>query len=153
MNGAVGFDHNGIDINGLRASALDRPVVVNAHTDGVGREATTRVVITGAMQGNEALAHYGSPLDQFLRGASSWNIELKAPHSADRMAREGVSLQLQSDLVGTELLLPEPFYKSTGMATDFQLKTAFIEGKEAQAWDVRFDNQMQWLVRRNRGHY
>ncbi len=142
VNGAVGFDHNGIDINGLRASALDRPVVVNAHTDGEGSQATTRVVITGALQGNEALAHYGSSLDQFLRGASSWNIALSAPHSAERMARDGVTLQLQSDLVGTELLLPKPFHKSTGTATDIQLKTAFIEGRDAQVWDVRYDNRL-----------
>lgn len=142
VNGAVGFDHNGIDIHGLRASALDRPVVVNAHTDGQGSQATTRVVITGALQGNEALAHYGSSLDQFLRGASAWNIELSAPHSAERMAREGVTLQLQSDLVGTELLLPEPFHKSTGTATDIQLNTAFIDGRSAQVWDIRYDNQL-----------
>ncbi|ASJ76124.1 YhdP family protein [Granulosicoccus antarcticus] len=143
VNGAVKFDHEGnITINGLRARALDRAVIVRARTEGQGIDATTRIGITGALQGNEALAHYGSSLDQFLRGASSWDIELSAPHSADRLAQEGVTMELQSDLVGTELLLPVPFHKSSGKAVDFKLSTAFIDGGESQVWDVHYDNQL-----------
>lgn len=142
VNGAIGFDHHGIRINNLRASALDHPVSINGRTEGQGPSATTRVNISGALQGSEALAHYGSPLDQFLRGASSWDIELSAPHSAERVAEDGVTLRLSSDLVGTELLLPKPFYKSTATAGNIELQTAFREEQAVQEWQINYADSL-----------
>ena len=142
VNGAIGFDEHGIRINNLRARALDHPVIVSGITEGQGAAATTRVTINGALQGSEALAHYGSQLDQFLRGTSSWNIELTAPHSASRVAEEGVILRLSSDLVGTELLLPAPFYKSTATAAKVELQTAFREDQAVQEWKVNYADSL-----------
>jgi len=138
VTGAIGFDENGIRINNLRAKALDQPVSVSGRTEGQGENATTRVTISGALQGSEGLAHYGSQLDQFLRGTSSWDIELTAPHSASRIARDGVILRLSSDLVGSELLLPKPYYKSTATAADIELQTAFREDQEVQEWQINY---------------
>lgn len=142
VNGAIGFDQNGIRINNLRARALDHAVVISGLTEGQGESASTQVNISGALQANEALAHYGSQLDQFLRGTSSWEIQLSAPHSAEKVVREGVRLRLNSDLVGTELLLPAPFYKSTAAAGNIELSTAFREGDDVQQWQVRYADRL-----------
>lgn len=142
VNGAIGFDEHGIRIHNLRASALDHPVIVSGRTEGQGQGATTYVTIKGALQGNDALAHYGNPLDQFLRGASSWNIELSAPHSAERVARDGVVLVLSSDLVGTELLLPQPYNKSTATAANIELQTAFRTGQDVQEWKINYADSL-----------
>lgn len=142
VTGAIGFDENGICINDLRAHALGQPIIVDARTEGRARKATTYVSVAGALYGSEVLAHYGIPLDQFVRGASTWTIELSAPHSAARMSSEGLVLQARSDLVGTELMLPSPLRKGTSAATDFTLETAFRTGQSAQRWLVRHDHAL-----------
>ncbi len=149
VRGAIGFDENGVRVNSLKATALDHPVSVSASTVGLLSEAETRVLISGSMKGSDVLAHYGSQLDQFVHGASHWEVELTAPHDADRIAREGVSLHVRSDLVGTEVLLPVPYYKTSGKAQAFELKSAFREGEDIIDWDVWLDGQVHVLARVN----
>jgi uncharacterized protein YhdP len=69
-------------------------------------------------------------------------VDLAVPHSVNRLTNEGVQLHIQSDLVGTELLLPKPLYKSSAEARDFQLDTAFKPGETAQRWDIRLDGKL-----------
>lgn len=143
VQGAVAFDSNGIRINNLKARLLDQPVSVSAITLGESSAATTHVTVNGALKGSDVLAHYGNPLDQFLRGASSWSVKLSAPHSATRLASEGVQLAISSDLVGTEIKLPLPLYKSSGDARGFHLETVFIDGRKQQWWNIDLDNSAQ----------
>ena len=142
VRGAIGFDLNGIRINNLRAKALDQPVTIDAYTNGLGSAATTHIVVDGALRGSEILAHYENPLDQFVRGTSRWNIELSAPHSADRIASEGVGLRVTSDLVGTQLILPVPLNKGTGESQPFELSTSFRTDESPSVWDVRYANSL-----------
>jgi len=147
VNGAVGFDQNGLRINSLKANVFSQPVNVDAGTVGEADKAETRIVVTGSMKGSDVLAHYGSQLDQFVRGASDWQVELIAPHDAQRMQREGVSLQATSNLIGAEVVLPAPLYKTSGKSQPFQLNTAFREGDDTVDWDIRLEGQAHVLAR------
>lgn len=140
--GAIGFDHNGIRVNNLKAKFLGQPVRVSAKTTGKARAATTTIALTGALEGNDVLAHYGNPLDQFIRGASKWSAELTVPHSAKRINEDGVRLQVISDLVGSELALPIPLYKTTASARRIVVNTAFRGEQDSQRWDVRLDGKL-----------
>jgi len=147
VNGAVGFDQSGLRINSLKALVFSQLVDVNARTVGEAENTETRIAVTGSMKGSDVLAHYGSQLDQFVRGASDWQVELIAPHNAQRMQREGVSLHATSNLVGAEVLLPAPLYKTSGKAQAFALKTAFREGDDTVDWDIRLKGQAHVLAR------
>jgi uncharacterized protein (TIGR02099 family) len=142
VQGSIGFNTSGIRVNKLKAKFLSQSVRISALTEGHSQSATTTISVEGALEGDDVLAHYENPMDQFLRGASSWAVDLAVPHSARRLANDGVQLHIQSDLVGTELLLPKPLYKSSAEARNFQLDTAFKPGETAQRWDIRLDGKL-----------
>lgn len=143
VTGAVGFNLQGIRINDLRARMLGQRVLIDANTIGRGRDATTDIVLQGALKASDLLAHYENTLDQFLQGASNWDVRLSIPHSASRIKEEGVGFRAVSDLIGTELLLPTPFYKGTAGAVPFELSTSFRDPGVAQHWSVSLGSALQ----------
>ncbi|MFK8081887.1 MAG: YhdP family protein [Granulosicoccus sp.] len=146
-NGAVSFDESGIAINNISGQLLGHSVRLSGATEGQGPAANTQVTIKGALEANDLLAHYGDPLDQFIRGASQWTAVISAPHSEERFLDEGVTLNIESDLVGAELLLPVPFNKGTSTARMFKLSTAFREPGADQFWDARYGDELTARVR------
>ena len=145
--GAVGFSHEGITINNLGGNLLGHAIRIAGHTEGYDDAATTTVNVRGALEANDLLAHYGNPLDQFIHGASHWNASITIPHSDLRIADEGVQLTVNSDLIGSELLLPAPFDKGTSVARQFTLSTAFREDTDDQLWDIRYGDDLRTRVR------
>ncbi|MFK7855569.1 MAG: YhdP family protein [Granulosicoccus sp.] len=141
--GAVGFDRYGIRINDLRATMLDQRVSIKGQTVGKGSSGETTVSISGALEANDVLAHYGNPMDQFFRGASQWNADISVPHSSDRIVSQGVKLTLTSDLVGTELMLPEPMHKTSAKAQSIEVVAAFYDEPGKQQWRVEYSNELQ----------
>lgn len=142
-SGAIGFDLDGIRINNMRATMLGHRVLIDAKTTGKGTNAITEISLQGALEANDILAHYNNTLDQFLGGASNWNVRLSVPHSAKEIEQNGVELRASSNLEGTELRLPKPFYKSTRLAMPFELVTAFREPDQIQRWDIRYGSSFQ----------
>ena len=145
-HGAVGFNERGIAINSLQGKVLGHDVQLTGKSVGQGENADTIITITGVMEANDLLAHYGNPLDQFIRGASRWRATLTAPHSSQRVADEGVGLSVSSDLVGAQLRLPAPFNKGSSAPVDFTISTAFREGAAQQQWDAVYGNELQARV-------
>jgi len=144
--GAVSFNRQGIAINNLQGQLLNQNVLLSGETVGQGANANTVLTITGVMEANALLAHYGNPLDQFVTGASQWRATITAPHSLRRVAEEGVRLSVDSDLVGSQLLLPVPFNKSNATPVDFTLSTAFRDGAAEQHWDAVYGDQLHARV-------
>jgi len=142
VQGAIGFNTKGIRVNKIKAKFLSQSIQVSANTKGVSDAATTTISVAGAVEGNDVLVHYENALDQFLRGASKWNVEVAVPHSEERLTKDGVQMQIQSDLVGTELLLPRPLYKTSGEAREFLLSTAFKTDGSEQRWDIKLDGKL-----------
>ena len=135
--GAVSFDEAGFRAHRLRGDWLGRPLVIDAATTGEGAARAARVTVRGALEAADVLAHYEIPLDGFVAGASGWRAELVAPFDAGALARDGVTLEATSDLVGTSLALPAPLGKTPGRALPVALDTAFFPGVEAVRWTVR----------------
>ena len=144
--GAVSFSRQGIAINNLQGQLLNHNVLLSGETIGQGSGANTVLTITGVMEANDLLAHYGNPLDQFITGASQWRATITAPHSLQRVTEEGVRLSVSSDLVGSQLLLPVPFNKSNATPVDFTLSTAFRDGAAEQHWDAVYGDQLHARV-------
>lgn len=147
VSGAVNFDHHGILINNLQGRLLGHPVRLSGQTDGQGASAVTTIKLTGALEANDLLAHYANPLDQFIRGASIWQATLTAPHSLERISKEGVGLTVSSDLSGSQFLLPAPYSKGSSIARRFSLETAFREKEPEQHWDVHYGDELRVRAR------
>lgn len=138
VQGAIGFNRYGIRVNNLRGQLLGQPVVVNGKTRGKGSAGITNVSISGAMKARDVLAHYENPMDQFFRGTSQWTVDVEVPHSSEKIAQQGVRLTFNSDLVGTEFLLPAPMYKSTAQSGKFVLNAAFFDQPGEQQWKLNY---------------
>lgn len=141
-SGAVNFDNRGIKINNIRTSILGHNVTLNAERQDVGRGASTMLNVSGAIEANDVLAHYANPLDQFIRGTSQWQIDLNVPHSLERIAKEGIELNVSSDLVGSELLLPKPFDKASSQRIPFSLTTVF-NASPMQQWVAQYGDELR----------
>lgn len=137
--GGISFDEAGARMHRVRARWLDRPVRLDASTDGQGAARQMTLTLKGVLDAPDVLAHYELPLDLFVRGASAWNASLTVPFDAQRLRREGVVLAATSDLVGTELQLPEPLRKSAAQAARFTLATAFRDGEPTVRWRIEHD--------------
>jgi len=144
--GSIGFTNTGIRVNNLKARLLSQAVRLNAKTSGVGAKATTTFSLKGALEANDLLAHYKIPIDQFIRGASSWLVNLEIPHSANRLADSGIRLHMESDLVGTELLLPKPLNKTSASARSMRVDTRIRTGRTKQLWDIELDRRFHAVV-------
>ena len=144
--GSIGFSESGVRIGNLRATLFDRPVAIDAATSGEGAAAVTEVRLEGAFEASDVLSHYGIPLDRFVGGASRWNVTLSAPHSAERVARDGVRLLATSDLVGTALKLPAPLAKSSGAAVPLTLTSAFREDVERILWRIDHGTRLRAAI-------
>ncbi len=143
VQGAVGFDEWGISVNSLRANVLGHPVNITGKTVGQAPSLTTIIKVQGSVEANDLLAHYENTLDRYIHGASQWIVTLSAPHSDELLDKEGVSLTIESDLVGSELLLPHPFAKTSDTAAAFSLKTAFKTDIDDQTWEARYDGRLR----------
>ena len=144
--GAIGFDEAGVRIGNLRATLFGRPVSIDGASEGTGENASTELELRGALEPADVLAHYGVPLDRFVRGASLWRVTLHAPHSGARLRRDGVRLLAESDLVGTRLLLPAPLAKDSARAAPFALETAFREGESVTRWRIEHDERLRAAI-------
>lgn len=147
VKGAVGFNEDGIVVNNLRANVLGHPVRIAGKTEGQEPFLTTVIQVQGSVEANDLLAHYENTLDRYISGASQWLVTLSAPHSDQLLEEEGVSLTIESDLVGSELLLPYPFAKTSDTAAAFSLKTAFKTDIDDQVWEARYDGRLRAQVR------
>jgi len=147
VTGAVGFDENGIRLNNLTSNLLGHRLLINGQTKGEGTDAVTRLSFDGALEVNDVLAHQGNTLDQFVSGSSQWNVKLAVPHSLAALERDGVSLNVTSDLVGSQLLLPAPMDKSTAQAIPFSLSTRFKDPDQPQQWQVRYGDDLHVLAK------
>ncbi|MEE9321065.1 MAG: DUF3971 domain-containing protein [Granulosicoccus sp.] len=138
VSGAIGFHENGVRISNLRGQVLGQPVGIDAQTIGVGAAATTTVTLAGALDARVMLEHYEIPLQRFTGGPSHWQVSLIAPHSAAVIERDGVQLKASSDLVGTQINLPTPLYKSSGRSAQFTLQTAFRNARNLTNWHIHY---------------
>lgn len=153
--GAIGFDLRGIRINDLQANMLGRQVLIDAQTlgkDQVDSEnAVTQFTLQGALEAGDLLAHYKNPIDQFIHGASRWDVRVEVPHSLHQLNQKGVSLFASSDLTGTQIKLPAPYTKVSAQAVPIELKTVFKHNAESAMWEISYGKQWQALAQVNNG--
>lgn len=149
VDGAIGFTESGIRVDNLQGLMYGRPVRVDSKTEGSGSKRVTEIVVAGPMRAETVLDNYDIPLTRFIEGESHWNVSVRVPMSAKRIARNGIRLVAASDLVGTRLMLPEPLNKSVGQAQRMGLYTTIYPDAAEREWLIEYGQSMKTLVRVN----
>ena len=150
VDGAIGFTESTLRVNNLQGLMYGRPVRVDTKTEGRGAKRITEIVVAGPVRAEKVLDNYEIPLKRFVEGESHWNISVRVPMNAAQTARNGIRLAAVSDLVGTRLLLPEPFGKPVGQANRMTLYTTIYPDSTQREWLINYDKSMQALVRVNK---
>ena len=145
VRGAVNFDRYGVRINNLKARWLDHQVGINGKTRGRDEKAVTTLNVEGALRASDVLVHYESTLDQFVRGKSNWRAELSVPHSPEKLESTGISLTVDSDLIGTALLVPAPLSKSTASGENFRLTTNIVKDETQLSWNFDYSDSINGI--------
>jgi len=148
VNGAVGFNTNGIRINNLQALLHGRPVRLNAKTEGKGRSRVTELTMAGPMRASNVLETYNIGLSDFVNGESQWNVSIRIPMNAAINKRDGIKVAAVSGLVGTQLLLPEPLGKPAATSVRLALSGTLKPNNQNPEWLIDYgDNIVRSMVR------
>jgi uncharacterized protein YhdP len=124
LRGTVGFSEAGVEFDALRARYDGREVVGSgtAANDASGQR-ITRIEVRGPARVSQVLRRYGVPWYRYFSGES--DVVVRIDIAPPRDGRVGtVELRADSDLRGTELLLPAPLSKPAAQAreTRFEMR-------------------------------
>lgn len=152
VNGVLAFTQSSLTIEGLSAQALGGPVMIDALTLPNGQiniKAAGRVNFDRLQPAN-----FGRPANtlqlwtQFMQGATDWSAVFDIDGN-------GVTVKVESALVGAASTLPEPFSKSAAeMIPVSFMKKPIHSGQEALHF--RYGEVVSaeiWRARAENGHY
>ncbi len=145
VRGAIGFNENGVELRTVEALLFGAKVRLNAATVGEGRERRTDVAVRTVLAGQKLLEQFDLPVAQFVTGSSSWRADAMIPHDPQRLARDGISLTVVSDMIGTRVSLADPFGKSSNQELPLRVSTRFRAStgtiKNPQIWRLTFGDR------------
>lgn len=145
VRGAIGFTETGIELKSVRANLFGSAIRLNAASAGAGRDRRTDVAVRTVMPVRTLLDEFDLPVAQFANGSSSWRADASIPHDSARIASEGISLTVTSDLVGTAISLAQPFGKRSNRELPLRVSTRFKDSTgtvaNPQIWRLVFGDR------------
>ena len=147
VDGAIGFTESGIRVNNFQGLLNGRPVRLDSKTEGIGSNRVVEIIMAGPMRAKDALTNYDIPLTRFTEGESHWNVSVRVPMDTTQLARNGIKIVADSDLVGTRLLLPEPLGKSAGRGQRMTLYSTVYPQSDSREWLIDYGQLLKALVR------
>ena len=133
VSGSLAFDDAGLDSGTLRAIYLDKRIA--ARLEGIGAQRQrTQLSIEGATDPQGLLRHLydvgavdrddaaALPLLSRLSGETRWRVLLDIPHQ-QRIAQDGIGLEVSSELSGMALDLPAPMGKRADESRTLSVRT------------------------------
>jgi len=144
--GRLEFTHDGVLPSELKANYFGKPVVINTTSKGKNESRRSEIFVSGVVDPNQLATEFRIPLVSNMHGTSRWNSLVSIPHDADRLKRNGVTLALDSNLVGTRFDWPEPLDKAADEVVKLSVTTRFGENLNND-WKIGFGSRAQGLLR------
>lgn len=119
LTGELRFTHKNVNGSDLRGNLLGVPVNISVDEVESGKSSLTRVRATGRLPLLERLHKLGGPFVERFTGGSDWLTTLFIPLQSSGASAH---VELQSDLRGIGIDLPEPFGKSVEEAGKLTLR-------------------------------
>lgn len=119
LRGELHFTERQVDSQNLLGNLLGVPVKITVDDAIQGRSGMTRVRATGRLPLLEKLKKQGGVFAERLTGSSDWRASLYIPKPSSGAQPR---MELNSDLTGIGIDLPQPFGKSVELARDFSLR-------------------------------
>jgi len=137
INGQVLVDNDSVSAEGIKARFFDDAVVVDIDTNVSSQQ--TLVKASGLLKTRQGLNLLPGTLTDSLKGYSQWNIDLAIENQAKSDDQPVLTVQFLSGLVGTAILLPEPFYKTAKALRSMKGELKFLANGE-MTFDVHYGN-------------
>ncbi len=144
VTGKIRFNRQGVLIDDLLVRYLGIPLTVNATQTEVAGKAVNSVKVIGPVAISSVLGSYGIPLTESFDGISNWRVSLDVTRSKPG-AKATVELSASSDLTGTMVDLPVPFYKDKEMLREAKIYRNF--SSQDKDWWVDLPGLAQMRVR------
>ncbi|MGH8558135.1 MAG: YhdP family protein [Methylococcales bacterium] len=123
ISGKLDFSRDWIHGQGIRGLLLGSPVRVDLSDN----ERGLAVKIKGSLGVNSLADRYPSGFWDYVDGKSDYSIDLQIPKLTEKLYAD---IDLQSDLSGIAIKLPEPLRKDTKVPRRFNLKTHLEPGQD-----------------------
>lgn len=146
VRGDLVFTHLGFEESTLDARYLGKPMTVELHSSGSGKERLSEMIFTGIVDSRALVRHHDLPLDNLVGGASAWYVNVEIPHDNETLDRRGVLLSATSNLRGSVLELPEPLGKTAASAKRLSVSSRFAANGETPVWVVNLGKHGRALV-------
>lgn len=125
INGPLHFTRTGLQADAIRARLLGEPIDVDVEQD----RDDIRIAVRGRAELPILRKQFPSPWWERAQGGADYRLSVSLPKSLDARSAP-VRLELQSDLRGLAVDLPEPFGKTAAESHPLALGTSLREGGE-----------------------
>ena len=122
INGKVKFDRDGAECEGVRARLFDETFLVNASKIGAGY---TSLSVSGAFSLDKYLANNYHGLNEYIKGISWVSANINLPRFRKSKSNNSIYINIDSNLKGTTVLLPEPFKKRVSESRDLNVTARY----------------------------
>ena len=149
IQGKLKFDMNGADGTGVTAKLFGLPVTASAERIGEGR---TEVLITGDLDLDAYLEKEYKELTTYIKGIAPVTAKVKIPKLDKKSQDKTLWVEVQSDLYGTNINLPEPFKNGFQQAAQLSVHTKHSKYSDAEIY-ASLKNQvfMQAILNQSTG--
>lgn len=110
IKGKVHFTRDGVTADKARAVFLGEPIAVSVYQGGKAADSKTIIDIEGKLNLLQLRSSYQPAAAQFANGLADWHALIHVPNQY-QAGEPKYEVQLQSDLVGLAIDLPEPLHK------------------------------------------
>jgi uncharacterized protein (TIGR02099 family) len=140
LNGDISFINNELLGKSLKAKVFEQPVTFSFSTEERDNNLGLALDMQGKVDLDKLPSELQSPLGGYYQGRFNWDGAMTMVFEPQG---HRLQLQLSSDLVGTELLLPAPFSKSA--ATAAALKFELLGDDKASTLSVKLGDNAEFL--------
>ena len=149
--GTIHYNEQGAEANNIRAVAMGVPLrvdVVSLPHDDTRSKAMReladgfvtapprdiKITASARMEATDLLRKLEIPLDNYISGQSDWRVVTTLLAASQQGGTGSASLDIFSDLKGTQISLPLPLYKSVAQAKNFHLKVPLSGDNALKHW-------------------
>jgi uncharacterized protein (TIGR02099 family) len=111
IRGKLLFSHENIEATNITANLLDSPIRIDVKPIDESGYSATRVDIAGKLEASQIRKQFPAKLAMALLGSTTWRANLLIPDTAVDESLP-IKLEVQSDLNGLAITMPEPMGKS-----------------------------------------
>ncbi len=124
INGSIDFTQKNLSATGIQARIMGGQALLDIRTEDKDKDGTVMIEATGKIDSHHLAQKFGLPASVPIKGLTDWRASLSIPRKAQAKTAVPV-LQIQSELEGVQINLPQPLGKTKNEQRDTLLEVHF----------------------------